>query len=64
MLLHICSLLKVWLQSSLRFANFLTLSMISGLKGLSEQLFEKLTASPAEPHLKGLKEIFVNFNGL
>ena len=37
--------------------------MISGLIGLSEHLFEKLTASPAEPHLRALKELFINFNG-
>ena len=38
--------------------------MILGLIGLSEQLFDKLTASSAEPHLKVLKELFINFNGL
>ncbi|THH18450.1 hypothetical protein EW146_g2533 [Bondarzewia mesenterica] len=31
------------------------------IEGLDEQLFEKLTSSPAEPHLKGLQELFVNF---
>lgn len=30
--------------------------------GLAEHLFEKLTASPAEPHLKTLQELYVNFN--
>ena len=34
------------------------------LIGLSEHLFEKLTASPAEPHLQALKELFINFSGL
>lgn len=29
--------------------------------GLSEQLFEKIAASPAEPFLKGLKDLFINF---
>ncbi|KAG2757041.1 Sec1-like protein [Suillus brevipes Sb2] len=29
--------------------------------GLSETLFEHLTTSPAEPHLKGLQDLFVNF---
>ncbi|KAG1746614.1 Sec1-like protein [Suillus paluster] len=29
--------------------------------GLSETLFERLTTSSAEPHLKGLQELFVNF---
>lgn len=38
--------------------------MILALTGLSEQLFEKLTASSAEPHLQALKELFLNFNGL
>ncbi|KAG1907804.1 Sec1-like protein [Suillus fuscotomentosus] len=31
--------------------------------GLSETLFEHLTTSPAEPHLKGLQDLFVNFRG-
>ncbi|KAI0060698.1 Sec1-like snare protein [Artomyces pyxidatus] len=31
------------------------------IEGLSEQLFEKLTSSAAEPFLKGLRELFVNF---
>ncbi|KAG2157814.1 Sec1-like protein [Suillus bovinus] len=29
--------------------------------GLSESLFEHLTTSPAEPHLKGLQDLFINF---
>jgi hypothetical protein len=61
MLLHICSLLKVRAsKGSLRsvFVNG------NGMIGLSEQLFEKLASSPAEPHLKALKELFINFNGL
>ncbi|GBE89630.1 Protein transport protein [Sparassis crispa] len=29
--------------------------------GLDEQLFERLTSSPAEPHLQALKELFINF---
>ncbi|EEB90258.1 hypothetical protein MPER_11554 [Moniliophthora perniciosa FA553] len=29
--------------------------------GLSEPLFQRLTASPAEPYLRGLKELFLNF---
>ncbi|KAF8817446.1 Sec1-like snare protein [Phlegmacium glaucopus] len=33
-------------------------------EGLSEHLFEKLTASPAEPHLRGLKELFININAM
>lgn len=32
------------------------------LLGLAEHLFEKLTASPAEPHLKTLQELYINFN--
>lgn len=31
------------------------------LIGLAEPLFQKLTSSPAEPHLKGLSELFINF---
>ncbi|THH29778.1 hypothetical protein EUX98_g4412 [Antrodiella citrinella] len=31
------------------------------IDGLSEQLFDKIAASPAEPFLKGLKDMFVNF---
>ena len=31
--------------------------------GLSEPLFERLASSPAEPHLKVVKELFVNFWG-
>lgn len=34
-----------------------------GTQGLDEQLFERLTNSPAEPHLKTLQELFVNFWG-
>jgi len=34
-----------------------------GPQGLSEQLFEKLTSSPAEPFLKELRELFINFWG-
>lgn len=32
-------------------------------QGLPEPLFERLTSSPAEPHLQGLKELFLNYNG-
>ncbi|ETW79215.1 hypothetical protein HETIRDRAFT_323546 [Heterobasidion irregulare TC 32-1] len=32
------------------------------IDGLAEHLFERLTASPAEPHLKALQELFLNFN--
>lgn len=31
------------------------------IEGLPEPLFERLTSSQAEPHLQGLKELFVNF---
>ncbi|KAI0079338.1 Sec1-like protein [Panus rudis PR-1116 ss-1] len=31
------------------------------IDGLSEQLFERLTASPAEPFLKGLQDLYLNF---
>ena len=31
--------------------------------GLSEQLFERLTASPAEPYLKGLQDLYINYWG-
>jgi syntaxin-binding protein 1 len=31
--------------------------------GLPEPLFERLTTSPAEPYLKALKELFINFSG-
>ncbi|KAI5993317.1 Sec1-like protein [Pisolithus albus] len=31
------------------------------LDGLSDPLFQRLTSSPAEPHLKAVKELFVNF---
>ena len=60
MLLHICSLPKVGIQSSLRSV----LLMMLGLIGLSEQLIEKLTTSSADPYLQTLKELFINFNGL
>jgi syntaxin-binding protein 1 len=33
------------------------------LEGLSEHLFQRLTASAAEPYLQGLKELFLNFWG-
>ena len=46
------------------FCFSLALYMMSRFIGLSEHLFEKLTASPAEPHLQALKELFINFNGL
>jgi hypothetical protein len=32
-------------------------------KGLEQQLLERLFASAAEPYLKGLQELFVNFWG-
>ena len=32
--------------------------------GLSEELFQRLTASPAEPYLRALKELFLNFWGM
>ncbi|CCM01354.1 uncharacterized protein FIBRA_03404 [Fibroporia radiculosa] len=31
------------------------------IDGLDEQLFQRLTSSPAEPHLKALQELFINF---
>ena len=31
--------------------------------GLAELLFQRLTSSPAEPHLQALKELFINFWG-
>lgn len=34
------------------------------IEGLSEPLFERLTTSSAEPYLKGLKELFINFTVL
>ena len=37
--------------------------MIDGLRGLSESLFERLTSSPAEPFLRTLQDLFVNFMG-
>lgn len=37
--------------------------MVDAHEGLDEQLFEQLTASPAEPFLLGLKELFINFWG-
>lgn len=33
------------------------------IQGLAEPLFEKLTASPAEPYLKALQELYINFWG-
>jgi len=33
------------------------------ISGLDEPLFQRLTTSPAEPYLKGLKELFINFWG-
>ena len=38
-------------------------ALIRLISALPEPLFQRLTSSPAEPHLKGLKEIFVNFWG-
>lgn len=32
--------------------------------GLAEQLFERLTSSPAEPYLKALQELYINFWGM
>lgn len=34
------------------------------VSGLEEQLFERLTSSPAEPFLKALQELFINFWGV
>ncbi|KAF8074953.1 Sec1-like snare protein, partial [Lyophyllum atratum] len=31
------------------------------MEGLDEHLFERLTSSPAEPFLRGLREVFLNF---
>ncbi|KAH9851922.1 Sec1-like protein [Lenzites betulinus] len=31
------------------------------IDGLDEHLFERLTSSPAEPHLKALQELYINF---
>lgn len=31
--------------------------------GMDEQLFERLTASPAEPYLRECRELFINFWG-
>ncbi|KAI0352131.1 Sec1-like protein [Trametes cingulata] len=31
------------------------------IDGLAEQLFERLTSSPAEPYLKALQELYINF---
>lgn len=33
------------------------------VSGLSETLFQRLTSSPAEPFLRGLQELFLNFWG-
>ena len=59
MLGHICSLLKVRYHTGVLAADAWDLTYI----GLSEQLFERLTTSAAEPFLKGLKELFTNFWG-
>ncbi|KAF4610678.1 hypothetical protein D9613_006936 [Agrocybe pediades] len=34
------------------------------IEGLAESLFQRLTSSPAEPHLQALKELFLNFNAI
>ncbi|KAJ3510062.1 hypothetical protein NLJ89_g4885 [Agrocybe chaxingu] len=34
------------------------------MEGLPEPLFERLTSSPAEPHLQALKEVFLNFHAI
>ncbi|PPQ62890.1 hypothetical protein CVT24_006288, partial [Panaeolus cyanescens] len=34
------------------------------IEGLAEPLIERLTASPADAHLRGLRELFVNFHAL
>jgi hypothetical protein len=31
--------------------------------GLAEELFQQLTSSPAEPFLRGLQDLYVNFWG-
>ncbi|KAF5361824.1 hypothetical protein D9756_002266 [Leucocoprinus leucothites] len=31
------------------------------IEGIAEPLFQRLTSSPAEPHLQALKELFINF---
>jgi syntaxin-binding protein 1 len=41
-----------------------TFGMANEFEGLNEQLFQKLTSSPAEPFLKGLQELFINFWGM
>ena len=38
--------------------------MADSVVGLEEQLFERLTSSAAEPFLKTLQELFVNFWGV
>lgn len=37
--------------------------MIGLVSGLPEPLFQRLTSSPAEPFLRGLQELFLNFWG-
>ncbi|TFK74997.1 Sec1-like snare protein [Pluteus cervinus] len=34
------------------------------IDGLADHLFQRLTSSDAEPHLQGLKELFINFQAL
>ena len=35
----------------------------SARTGLAEELFQRLTSSPAEPFLRGLQDLYVNFWG-
>jgi syntaxin-binding protein 1 len=37
--------------------------MTGFVSGVSEPLFQRLTSSPAEPFLRGLQELFLNFWG-
>jgi len=43
--------------------GFGALQMTRLISGLSEPLFQRLTSSPAEPFLRGLQELFLNFWG-
>jgi syntaxin-binding protein 1 len=55
----ICSSLKVRLQPYSSCNDERT----NHIAALSETLFQKLTSSPAEPNLIGLKELYLNFSG-
>ncbi len=53
---------SLWMVSK-DLHSFIRVLADSPLEGISEQLIERVASSPAEPYLKGLRELFINYWG-